>query len=146
MAARLVPAKGDNPIVLDRPIMLIGRGSDCEIALQASSKVSRRHCFVVQCGEQYRLRDLGSTNGVRVNGKRVVDVELQSGDEVTVADIGFTFRVDETVAKPAGGFQQRRREPAPLEPDTVRIAVRDPIGAAVAADGHDVIRADEVNA
>jgi hypothetical protein len=83
-----------------------------------------------------------------VNGKRVVEAELRPGDEITVADIGFTFRVDETVARPGGGFPQRRREPAPLEPDTVRIAAdeRDPIGAAVAADGHDVIRADEVKA
>jgi pSer/pThr/pTyr-binding forkhead associated (FHA) protein len=135
MAASLVPTKGGNPIVLDRPIMLIGRDSDCEFRLQTSSKVSRHHCFIVQCGEQYRLRDLGSTNGVRLNSKRVVEAELRPGDEVTIADISFTFGIAETVAQPAPGFQQRQRDPAPLEPATVRIAAddRDPIGVAGAS-------------
>jgi pSer/pThr/pTyr-binding forkhead associated (FHA) protein len=84
---------------LDKPIMLIGRNQDCDISLQVSSKVSRRHCCIVQCGDRYVLRDLGSMNGVRVNSTRVVEANLQAGDEVAVADVAFTFRSDDARTK-----------------------------------------------
>jgi pSer/pThr/pTyr-binding forkhead associated (FHA) protein len=95
MAANLIPTEGGSPIVLDKPIMLIGRNQSCDISLQTSSKVSRRHCCVVQCGRKFLLRDLGSMNGVRVNTHRIVEIELQPGDHVAIADVQFTFRVDE---------------------------------------------------
>jgi pSer/pThr/pTyr-binding forkhead associated (FHA) protein len=99
MAASLVPTEGGSPIALDKPIMLIGRNQDCDISLQVSSKISRRHCCIVQCGDRYVLRDLGSMNGVRVNSTRVVEANLQAGDEVAVADVAFTFRTDEARTK-----------------------------------------------
>jgi pSer/pThr/pTyr-binding forkhead associated (FHA) protein len=99
MAASLVPTEGGSPIALDKPIMLIGRNQDCDISLQVSSKISRRHCCIVQCGDRYVLRDLGSMNGVRVNSNRVVEADLHAGDEVAVADIAFTFRTDDARTK-----------------------------------------------
>ena len=99
MAASLVPTEGGSPIVLDKPIMLIGRNQDCDISLQVSSKVSRRHCCIVQCGDRYVLRDLGSMNGVRVNSSRVIETDLHAGDEVAVADVAFTFRTDDARTK-----------------------------------------------
>src|SRR5882757_3429960 len=99
MAASLIPMEGGSPIALDKPTMLIGRNQDCDISLQVSSKISRRHCCIVQCGERYLLRDLGSMNGVRVNSQRVVEAELKPGDEVAVADVQFTFRGDEAKGK-----------------------------------------------
>ncbi len=146
MAASLVPKGGGNPVILDRPIMLIGRGADCEISLQSSAKVSRRHCFFVQCGRQYRIRDLGSTNGVRVNSRRVVEEELRPGDEIAVADAVFTFQIDGSGVPPSKELPQRQREPARIEPDTVRIGSngRDPRGAKVAHDGYAALCAEEV--
>jgi pSer/pThr/pTyr-binding forkhead associated (FHA) protein len=102
MAASLVPAEGGSPIALDKPIMLIGRNQECDIALRESSKISRRHCCIVQCGDRYLLRDLGSMNGVRVNAQRVVESELKPGDEVSVADVSFTFRVDDAKVNQGG--------------------------------------------
>jgi pSer/pThr/pTyr-binding forkhead associated (FHA) protein len=99
MAASLIPTEGGSPIALDKPIMLIGRNQDCDISLQTSSKISRRHCCIVQCGERYLLRDLGSMNGVKVNAQRVMEMELNAGDEVSVADVSFTFRLDDGRAK-----------------------------------------------
>ena len=99
MAATLIPAEGGSPIPLDKPIMLIGRNQDCDISLQTSSKISRRHCCIIQCGDRYLVRDLGSMNGVRVNSQRVVEAELKPGDEVAVADVGFTFRADDAKGK-----------------------------------------------
>ena len=94
MIASLIPREGGSPIPLDKPIMVIGRNQDCDISLQVSSKISRRHCCIVQCGDRHLIRDLGSMNGVRVNDERVVEAELCPGDEVAVADVQFTFQTE----------------------------------------------------
>src|SRR5258708_36668208 len=107
MAANLIPAEGGSPIGLDKPIMLIGRNQSCDIPLQSSSKVSRRHCCIVQCGRKFLLRDLGSMNGVRVNTHRIVEIELRQGDHVAIADIQFTFRVDEPEVVDAKRLKQQ---------------------------------------
>src|SRR5262249_42433093 len=115
-ATTLVPMEGGSLMSLDKPIMLIGRNQDCDISLQTSSKISRRHCCIVQCTDRYLLRDLGSMNGVRVNGQRVVEMELKSGDEIAVADVGFTFRLENGKPKQRSGAAAAgtERMPAPL--------------------------------
>lgn len=95
MAASLVPKDGGAPILIDKPILLIGRHQDCDIVLMHNAKVSRRHCCVAQSGSRFFIRDLGSMNGVRVNRKRVSEVELQPSDEVLVADVSFIFERDD---------------------------------------------------
>jgi pSer/pThr/pTyr-binding forkhead associated (FHA) protein len=115
MAANLIPAEGGSPIALDKPIMLIGRNQSCDIPLQTSSKVSRRHCCIVQCGRKFLLRDLGSMNGVRVNTHRIVEIELRQGDHVAIADIQFTFRVDEPEAADAKRLKQQVPQSLPTE-------------------------------
>jgi len=110
MGATLKPSDGGSPITLDKPIMLIGRNDSCDIALAGSSKVSRRHCCIVQCGEKYLVRDLGSMNGIRVNTHRVVEMELRQGDQIAVADVNFTFCRDEIVKKVAGAAKHKSPE------------------------------------
>lgn len=127
MAASLVPTEGGSPIALDKPIILIGRHQECDITLQSSSKVSRRHCCVVQVGDRYVLRDLGSMNGIRVNGHRVIETELCPGDEVAIADIGFTFRRDDRAPRasvPARGVRGAAvRPPAPDVSSQIPVAL-----------------------
>lgn len=141
MRANLVPRAGGNPILLDSPIILIGRDEDCDIALESSEKVSRHHCLLVQCGEQYRLRDLGSTNGVRINRKRIIEAELRPGDEVAVADLAFTFQIGELPVMPAATFRQTQPERAPGQPDTVPLSADEPdlVPVPAAEDGDDAI-------
>jgi len=103
MGASLVPTEGGSIVPLDKPIVLIGRHQECDVSLQTSSKVSRRHCCIVQVGDRYVLRDLGSMNGIRVNGHRIVETELHPGDEVAVADVLFRFRRDDVPQRPARG-------------------------------------------
>lgn len=117
MAASLVPTEGGSPIALDKPIILIGRHQECDITLQASSKVSRRHCCIVQVGERYVLRDLGSMNGIRVNGHRIIETELCPGDEVAVADVTFTFRRDDVPVRPSNPIRGER--PADRRPPAI---------------------------
>lgn len=70
--------------------MLIGRNPDCDVVLQKSRKVSRNHCLVACVGNRILVRDLGSTNGVWVNGQRVErESRVRLGDELSVADVKY---------------------------------------------------------
>jgi pSer/pThr/pTyr-binding forkhead associated (FHA) protein len=79
----------DGPsILVDKPILLFGRHEECDVQLH-SKKVSRRHCCVAQVNNYLVIRDLGSTNGVRVNGVRVAEGRLNPGDELTIGNFKY---------------------------------------------------------
>ena len=46
------------------------------------------------------VRDLGSTNGIRINGSRVLEGRLKNGDELTVGNFRFTLNLDDPVLQP----------------------------------------------
>lgn len=94
MPARLAPLNGGAPIQLDKPIILIGRHPDCDVVIANSGKVSRRHCCVAQINGAHRIRDLGSMNGIRVNGTRVTEAVLSVNDQVGIGDVIFAFQLD----------------------------------------------------
>ena len=69
----------------------LGRHDDCLIRIK-SSQVSRRHCEIIDGDGELTVRDLGSSNGTFVNGKRVLGKQsLKVGDELTVGSV--TLRV-----------------------------------------------------
>jgi FHA domain len=69
----------------------LGRHDDCVVRIK-SSQVSRRHCELFDVGGKLTVRDLGSSNGTFVNGKRVTGQQtLKVGDELTVGAV--TLRV-----------------------------------------------------
>jgi len=73
----------------------IGRSRECDIVLD-DSNVSRKHAEI-RPGTQGRwtIADLGSTNGVRVNGRDVRGaVELDPGDDISVGTVDVRFEVD----------------------------------------------------
>lgn len=76
---------------LDKPIMVLGRADDCDIVLRQTMKLSRRHCCVAQVNGKLVIRDLGSMNGLKVNGTRSREQELKEGDEITLGDLLLTF-------------------------------------------------------
>jgi hypothetical protein len=80
---------GDRHEVKGRRVV-IGRSRDCDIQL-ADANVSRRHAELRQEGASYWIVDLGSTNGVEVNGKRVKRAKLRSGDTITMGSTEMTF-------------------------------------------------------
>jgi len=63
---------------------LVGRSRACDVRLLAPS-ISRRHALVSSRGGACTIRDLGSSNGLFVNGLRVSTAELRPGDQVSFA-------------------------------------------------------------
>lgn len=68
-------------ILLDGERTVIGRDPSCDGTV-GDDGISRHHAEVLRDGERYTLRDLGSTNGVFVDGDRVEEHELAEGDKV----------------------------------------------------------------
>ncbi len=69
---------------------LIGRSPECDVFLDDVT-VSRRHAELIQAGERFTIRDLGSLNGTFVNRHRVEAIELHDDDEVQVGKYRLTF-------------------------------------------------------
>lgn len=64
---------------LDRARLLIGRSSGCQLVL-ADDTVSRHHAELYVEEGRWLLRDLGSSNGTWLNGRRIVEAEVRPGD------------------------------------------------------------------
>jgi len=73
--------------------VVIGRSRDCDIQL-TDANVSRRHAELRQEGASYWIVDLGSTNGIEVNGKRVKRAKLSDGDTITLGSTDVRFGVE----------------------------------------------------
>jgi len=95
MLAQLISLSGSSNIVLDKPIVLIGRHPECDVQIH-SRKISRRHCCLAQVGDSLVVRDLGSTNGVRINGARVVEGTLHDADELTIGNQPYRLTWEES--------------------------------------------------
>lgn len=95
MPTRLLALDGSPDIALDHSTVLVGRHPRCDVRID-SVVVSRRHCCVSESGGEARIRDLGSTNGIRVNGRRVDASLLRPGDEVTIAHLRYIVDSRET--------------------------------------------------
>jgi pSer/pThr/pTyr-binding forkhead associated (FHA) protein len=66
---------------------VVGRGPECHVRPN-SELISRQHCLLLIHGEAVCVRDLGSTNGTLVNGKRVIDErQLTVGDTLHVGPL-----------------------------------------------------------
>lgn len=67
----------------------LGRARDCDCVVSQPS-VSRRHAELRRDGRRWLLRDLGSRNGTRVNGLRVLEeTEVRAGDRVSLGDARY---------------------------------------------------------
>ncbi len=73
---------------------LIGRNPTTDITL-LDEGISREHTLIAFDADSgtHTIEDLQSTNGTRVNGKRVRSVTLHDGDEIQIGHTLFQFRV-----------------------------------------------------
>lgn len=92
MPIRFVALDEGSDIILDRAMLIIGRHPQCDARLD-SIRVSRRHCCMMQDNDDVIVRDLGSTNGIRINGQRVEKGTVHPGDELSIAHIRYRMEV-----------------------------------------------------
>ena len=95
VATRAVVGLDDRRYVLDGPQATLGRSKAAECVL-ADPNISRRHAELrrSQTGD-WTIADLGSTNGVKVNGRRVTSTRLSPGDRVTLGTTTFVFDIEQ---------------------------------------------------
>jgi len=81
----------------DRPLM-IGRSAEADVAIVKDSEMSSFHATVTMSGGKCLVRDNGSTNGTFLNGKKIQEGEISSGDDLKCGST--VFRVESPAASP----------------------------------------------
>lgn len=78
----LIPLGGGDPIPLLRSTLVVGRRESCDIVLRFPN-VSGVHCELSISDGHWVVKDLGSSNGTKVNGSRVTEQRVESGDKIS---------------------------------------------------------------
>jgi len=86
--AYLVQGADRREVTVERAV--IGRARECDVQI-ADPNVSRRHAELRKEGVDYVIVDLGSTNGIEVNGRRVKRAKLEDGDRIGMGQTELVF-------------------------------------------------------
>lgn len=81
---------GAETIMLDKPEITLGRGKDNSVPVVAN-RISRNHVRLFPGDKAWTVVDLGSTNGIKVNGVKVEKAFLRPGDQLEIGDAVYTF-------------------------------------------------------
>jgi pSer/pThr/pTyr-binding forkhead associated (FHA) protein len=88
----------DGIFELGEKAVIIGRSAECDIQLGVPN-VSRKHAAVVSHNEEYLIEDLESTNGVFVNGIKVVKCVLRNNDQIEIGGVKLVFNEEKRLHK-----------------------------------------------
>lgn len=117
MLGELNPCGGGDPIPLLSEVLLIGRRSKCDITLQFPN-ISSHHCQLEFINGYWRVRDMNSRNGIKVNGDRCDMKWLLPGDRLSIAkhdyEINYTPQSDEPPPEEENPFEMSLMEKAGL--------------------------------
>lgn len=108
-----VPEKNAQPyrFQLDREVVTLGRGSENDIAIDSGS-VSVTHAEMRRIEGGYELRDVGSTNGIKLDGERHEVIPLRSGATVKIGDVSFDFMLSDEEREALA--RERPSQPSPI--------------------------------
>jgi len=87
--------------------VVIGRSAACAVRVE-DGRVSRRHAEVSRQGDAFVVKDLGSRNGTRLNGRPVTSARLAYGDEIGVGNTCVLFverALSERVGSTLAGYE-----------------------------------------
>jgi hypothetical protein len=90
---RAVLAGGGRRTVLAGSHVTLGRSRECDVQVD-DPNVSRRHAELRNEGGAWHVLDLGSTNGIKVNRRRVEQAELHHGDRITLGITDLDFELE----------------------------------------------------
>lgn len=108
-----VPEKNAQPyrFQLDRQVVTLGRGSENDIAIDSGS-VSVKHAEMRRVEGGYELHDIGSTNGIKLDGTRHEMIPLRSGATVKIGDVAFDFMLTDEELEALS--REKPIEPSPI--------------------------------
>jgi adenylate cyclase len=89
----LIPTGGGDTVPLIRPVLTIGRRQCCDICMHYPN-ISGIHCELSFRNGYWYVRDLNSTNGVKVNGMRVQEKLLHPKDELSIGKRRYTIEYE----------------------------------------------------
>ena len=87
---------------------VIGRGSDADVTI-SDPGTSRRHVEILWDGERAMVRDMNSTNGTLLDGRKVVEAALAPDSTVTIGRTDIVFHVVAQAAAAEAADARRRR-------------------------------------
>jgi adenylate cyclase len=94
----LVPVGGGDTIPLIRDLLVLGRRESCDVCLRFPN-VSGVHCELAFRDGYWVIKDLNSTNGIKVNGVRVPRKLLHPDDTITIAKRHYTIHYNPPVGQ-----------------------------------------------
>jgi len=103
----VVDAAGRRSVSVPSGPFTIGRSSDTQLQLN-DAHVSRRHAELVQDGNTWRVRDLGSRGGTFVNDAKIDESTLKPGDRIRIGDTELRIETGESSALTSGHFDFRQ--------------------------------------
>jgi len=105
---KVVGGKQDGKLIpLNTKKFLIGREQDCHLR-PSNESVSRHHCAITIDDFSVRVRDLGSSNGTSINGKRIIGVqEADPGDALRIGNLEFEIVFTRSGAPVASGVSEK---------------------------------------
>ncbi len=106
----LAPAGVPPPVMLDKMPVVMGRSEAADVALPFSS-ISREHAKVFLEDDKLMIEDMGSSNGVQINGEKVKKGQLGPGDMVQLGVVEFRVarRGDSTVVIQKAALDEKQR-------------------------------------
>jgi predicted component of type VI protein secretion system len=115
MFATLVALDAGPDIVLDRAMIVVGRHPACDTRLNFP-RVSRHHCcLILEAGELW-VKDLDSTNGIRINGTLVDVGRLKDGDELSIANLRYRMQSGPLLSRFSQAAEPPTVYPHPSDP------------------------------
>lgn len=128
MRARLLSLDGGASVDIVKDLTLFGRDEDCDVRLDHKS-ISKLHCVIVRTDGLLLLRDLGSTNGTRVNGQRIRRAALLPNDTLSIANLRFQIKFGvelEGLEPPGAAARKKETEVTPIRRNALPDIYPDP--------------------